>query len=143
MKDGYFKYGVVGNKKSDRIVFSKKAKMIIHEKTKGKCAYCGCDLELKKMQIDHIVPIEVLGTNDLENLLPSCRMCNFYKSTSHIDRFRNKVETIVERLEKLFIFRLAIKYGIVEIKNQKIQFEFERIEKPSNESHPEQRNATM
>lgn len=129
MKEGYFKYGVVGDKKSTRITFNKKTKLSVYEKTKGKCAYCGCVIEIRKMQIDHIVPIEVLGTNDLENLLPSCKMCNFYKSTYHIDLFRHKVETLVERLEKAFIFRLAVKYGLVEIKNKRILFEFERIEK--------------
>lgn len=29
----------------------------IYDKYQGHCAYCGCELEYKDMQIDHITPI--------------------------------------------------------------------------------------
>lgn len=120
------KRGLVDIKPSPRISFNKKTRYLIYQKTNGKCSYCGCDLELNKMQIDHIIPIDRWGTNNLENLLPSCRQCNFYKSTMSIEGFRKMVETIISRLEKLFIFKLAIKYKLIEVNNKKIVFEFEK-----------------
>ena len=33
-----------------------KVREIVYAKYKGHCAYCGCELEMKDMQIDHIVP---------------------------------------------------------------------------------------
>ena len=29
---------------------------MVYDKTLGKCAYCGCEITYKSMQIDHIVP---------------------------------------------------------------------------------------
>lgn len=66
------------------------------------------------------------GGNDIDNLLPACRMCNFYKSTFSIDVFRKYLESLHERLRKPFIYRLALKYGLVEENRKKIKFYFER-----------------
>ena len=68
---------------------------------------CGCKLEYKDMQVDHVKSVFYYnGTNDIDNLLPSCRMCNFYKSTFTLDEFRKNLETLHERLRKPFIYRL-------------------------------------
>ena len=107
---------------------------IVYQKYNGRCAYCGCELEYKDMQVDHIVPVyhitpinwSELG-NEIYNLMPACRMCNFYKSTYSIDEFRERLQTLTDRLEKIFIYRLAKKYGIVEERKKPIQFYFEKI----------------
>ena len=36
---------------------SKEERMKVYEKCKGYCAYCGCALEYKDMQVDHVNPI--------------------------------------------------------------------------------------
>ena len=51
----------------------------VYEKLGGHCAYCGKKIEIKNMQIDHLQPKSRGGTDDFENLLPSCRSCNHYK----------------------------------------------------------------
>lgn len=76
------------------------------------------------MQVDHIEAVylhekelkagKVPEINSIENYMPACRACNFYKSTMSIESFRKQLETLPERLEKLFIYRLAKKYGIVQ-----------------------------
>lgn len=83
-------------------------------------------LEYKDMQVDHVVSVyRHNGSNDINNLMPSCRMCNFYKNTFSIEVFRKHLETLHERLQKTFIYRLALKYGfVVEIKKEVI-FYFE------------------
>ena len=68
------------------------------------------------------------GSNDLDNLMPTCRMCNFYKSTYSLDDFRKNLETLHERLQKTFIYRLALKYGLIEEHKKKVNFYFENEE---------------
>ena len=107
----------------------------VYQKYGGRCAYCGCELEYKDMQVDHIVPVyhisplhwDNLG-NEIENLMPSCRMCNFYKSTFSIEEFRERLQTMTDRLEKTFIYRLSKKYGIVTERKEPIRFYFEKVE---------------
>ena len=53
-------------------------------------------------------------------------MCNFYKGTMTIDRFRDELEKVQGRLKKVYIYRLALKYGLIEEKENKIVFYFER-----------------
>ena len=102
---------------------------IVHQKYGGRCAYCGCELEYKDMQADHIQSVYGKnGGNEVDNLMPACRMCNFYKSTYSIEEFREQLQMLTERLDKIFIYRLAKKYGIVEEHKRPIQFYFEKVE---------------
>lgn len=57
-------------------------------KTGGKCAYCGCDLSLRSMTIDHIQPQSQGGTHELENLLPACKTCNTYKGGRTVEEYK-------------------------------------------------------
>lgn len=74
---------------------AQKIRKQVYQKYNGHCAYCGCELEYKDMQVDHVKSVFYYnGTNDIDNLLPSCRMCNFYKSTFTVDEFRKNLERI-------------------------------------------------
>lgn len=105
----------------------------VFNKYGGRCAYCGCKLEIKDMQIDHINAkylSEYHGNevdNSLDNLNPSCRQCNFYKSTYSVEEFRKRIEnTLIPNLKKNFDYRLAKKYGLVsEVIEKPIKFYFE------------------
>ena len=110
----------------------------VWQKCDCKCAYCGENLEYHKMEIDHKVPIYrnhsneellsmniVRGTNEFKNLLPSCKQCNYYKSTFSISEFKNQLYTIIDRIKKPFIVRLAIKYGLISFKTFDGKFYFE------------------
>jgi 5-methylcytosine-specific restriction endonuclease McrA len=105
-----------------------------------KCAYCGEDLEYKNMQVDHIIPklhfefgvkndIPNYDMNDFRNLNPSCRQCNFYKGTFTIDGFKHQMSTIIERIKKPFIVRLAMKYNIISFNTFDGEFYFEKFNK--------------
>ena len=121
---------------ANRRPISKQVRKQVYEKYGGHCAYCGCNLEYKDMQVDHIEPLYVHEKeyasgkagflDDAENLMPACRACNFYKSTYSIEEFRERIETMKDRLKKMFIYRLALKYGIVEEKSGKVEFFFEK-----------------
>lgn len=115
------------SEQNKRKPISKQIRIQVYNKYFGRCAYCGCELEYKDMQVDHINPLYWHnGDNDIENYNPSCRMCNFYKSTYTVEKFRERLQTLHERLEKNFIYRLAKRYGIVKENTQPIKFYFEK-----------------
>lgn len=117
-----------GHSLTKRHYIPKSIRIKILQKYGGKCAYCGCNLTMKTMCIDHIYPIRKGGIDNLENYNPACRECNYYKSTLDIKQFKERISTIIERLRKSFIFKLAIKYNLIEPKPF-TQFYFEKITK--------------
>lgn len=53
-------------------------------RTEGFCFYCNQDLNIKKYwQVDHIWPYRFGGSEELINLVPSCKSCN-EKKWSHL-----------------------------------------------------------
>lgn len=98
---------------SQRKSISKATRLKVYEKYNGRCAYCGCKLELKDMQVDHIQSVYWYdGANDIENYNPACRMCNFYKSTRTVEDFKKALGKLLSRLEKVFIFSISCKVRI-------------------------------
>lgn len=111
----------------ERKPIPKKVREQVYRKYNGHCAYCGCKLDYKDMQVDHVVSVYGNnGSNDIENLMPACRMCNFYKSYFPLEVFRKNLETLHERLRKPFIYRLALKYGLIEEHKKDVVFYFEK-----------------
>lgn len=113
---------------------NKKKREIVYAKYKGHCAYCGCELEMKDMQIDHIVPkcrncenwAKEIGTDDIGNLNPSCRMCNYYKRMDSLEGFRERLtDMLMRNVRRPFDYRLAVKYGLVKEDVKKVKFYFE------------------
>lgn len=117
----------------------KQQRVALWDKYNHKCAYCGCDLKYEDMQVDHVKSV-YLHTDihhdmtddemyDSENLLPTCRQCNFYKSTMPLDVFRNRlITTLMDNLRKQFNYKLAMKYGLVEEHIKPVKFYFETLE---------------
>ena len=111
---------------TSRKVFTPAERQKIFDKYEGCCAYCGDDFhDIKEMQIDHMYPLHLGGTNDFENLMPACRKCNYYKSTYTLEKFRDQLGLITHRLSDQLIYNLALKYGLVEETNKPVQFYFE------------------
>lgn len=111
----------------------------VYNKCSGHCAYCGKEITIKEMQIDHIKPlyrndkVETLvvwgverGTDDMDNLNPSCARCNKWKSTFSLEMFREVVQNSINRLERdTPNFRLAKDYGLLNVTENKVIFYFE------------------
>ena len=67
----------------------------VYDKTNGHCYYCGVVLVVGKkganqFQIDHMTPVRRGGTEDLDNLVPSCRACNCSKGPMTAEEFLAK-----------------------------------------------------
>lgn len=108
-----------------------RTRQIVFDKCNGHCAYCGADL-LKGWNVDHIKPLVFGGTNDLENLNPSCKHCNNYKCHADLDGYRKQLHKMLnEKLEYLFKsktkMQVAMNMGSITHKEWDGIFYFERI----------------
>lgn len=109
------------------MAISKEIRQKVYDMYNGHCAYCGCELELKDMQIDHIIPKYSGGVDGIVNYRPSCRMCNFYKGTNSVESFRrNLTDMLMRNVRRPFQYRMALKYGLVKEDVKPIIFYYER-----------------
>lgn len=120
--------------------FPKSVRKAVYEKYGGHCAYCGCELDYRDMQVDHAVAVnggelsdQMVGDdtmNKIDNLMPACRQCNYYKSTLDIEGFRWKIREVLQHsCINTFQARLAMKYGIVTFNEWDGKFFFESLDK--------------
>lgn len=110
---------------------SKMTRGNVFAKYNGRCAYCGCELLINEMQVDHLVAYMSQGGEDtLDNYMPACDVCNRVKSNRTIEEFRKHIQHCgeIHRNRKKPIMadsdKIAIKYGI-ESENKEIKFFFE------------------
>lgn len=127
-------------RRKKRKSFTKKERMAVYEKYGGHCAYCGCEIDYKDMQVDHAVPVNGGPQSDLmlregtmnntDNLMPACRQCNFYKEASDIENFRWKIREVLQHsCINTFQARLGMKYGIITFNGWDGKFFFETFNK--------------
>ena len=112
----------------------------VYNKCGGHCAYCGKEITLKQMQVDHKEPIfrnytekeltwykRERGTDDMDNLMPSCARCNRWKSTYTIEQFRNEIRLQVDRLNNYNNnYRMAKDYNLIQETNGPVIFYYEK-----------------
>lgn len=112
---------------SKRKAIPKTIRVQVWEKYNKRCAYCGRELLYKDMQVDHVKSIHLNGDNSIENLMPSCRMCNYYKGAGGIEFLRKELKQVNKRVMKPFLNRLAIQYGMMELKEWNGKFYYENF----------------
>ena len=133
----------------------KKIRQLVHQKYDGHCAYCGKKIAYKDMQVDHVIAyaesiysgtpedrariqrmIEDGSINSMENLMPACRKCNFYKSSLTIEEFRTAIlQELSKSCIKSFQTQLAMQYGILTYHLWDGQFYFEKTNKQNETKH--------
>lgn len=125
-------------------MISKKIRQVVYNKYHGHCAYCGKEIAYKEMQVDHLVPLQrnysnelindwrskgynvsPKGTDDVSNLMPSCRMCNFRKGMGSLEHFREELRQQAIREMQRFQARQSVDYGLIEHHDHPIVFYFE------------------
>jgi len=114
----------------------------------GKCAYCGCEITVKSMHVDHVDAIfreshwdrkkrryvqtgEVLRrlNDNPENLFPACAPCNLWKHAMSVEDFRESMQTQIDKIRKTSCgFRLLERFGIVTINDPPGKFFFETFQ---------------
>lgn len=138
---------------------SKRIRELVYNKYSGHCAYCGKEITMKEMQIDHLYSkylyscykdkIEDMKAhpnrysnydiehakgfpNDIDgidNLMPACRSCNFRKSEMQLDTFREELRKQATTEMKRFQARQSADYGLIEHHDHPIVFYFEKKRK--------------
>ena len=116
----------------------KETRQLVYEKYNGHCSYCGCVIDIKEMQVDHFISKLTLKLksnyiyttkelNDIDNLMPSCRVCNKWKSAHSLEQFRKEIGEQLRRLNEYSSnYRFAKKYNLVEETPHDIVFYFEQ-----------------
>lgn len=115
------------------MAINKKTRERVYLKYNGHCSYCGKAIAYKDMQVDHLKPLgayneENRGTDDFENLMPSCRRCNHYKRANTLEAFRKMIEEIPRKLERNYIYKVGVDYGNVVPMPHPVKFYFELSE---------------
>lgn len=111
----------------------------VYNKYNGHCAYCGREITIKEMQVDHIIPKIFFSDNgkdvreDIYNLNPTCRRCNHYKRAGSLEYFRSLLITLHERIMQNYICKVALDYGIINITKFDGTFYFEKEEKKNEQ----------
>ena len=117
----------------------RKIRQELYEKYNHKCAYCGCELDYKDMQVDHVKSVyantdisesmTVEEMYSIDNLLPACRPCNFYKGSMELEVFRSRLTTtMMDNIRKEFTYKLAVKYGLIKEFVEPVKFYFETLD---------------
>lgn len=105
---------------------AKQLRLRVYNKYDGHCAYCGNKVEYKAFQVDHLIPDKhkirhavikdgevIYPTESFENLMPSCKICNHYKRAMSLENYRDRIQTLIKRIESHYINRVAKAYGII------------------------------
>lgn len=110
----------------------------VADKFLGHCAYCGDPLS-SGWCMDHVLPVHRDGKTmnhpdrDIEdNLVPSCRVCNYAKSDGDVETLRTRIAAQVDRArQESWSFRMAEKYGLVQEVKRPVVFLFEIFKTPT------------
>jgi len=100
----------------------------------SRCAYCGDNISINTLQVDHIEPKNrhlkphLRGTDELFNLNPSCKSCNSSKSTWSIEEFRDRIlyKIEIQRRDNAN-FRLRDRFKLIKVSSSPVIFYFETI----------------
>lgn len=109
----------------------------VYRKYDGRCAYCGNKIAYKDMQVDHFIPrrgYSEKGSDDIENLMPSCRRCNHYKRATPLELWRIFIQEIPMKLRNAnYIYKVGLDYGLIIENEHPVVFYFEN-HNPKEES---------
>ena len=106
--------------------FKRSHRLLVYNKFNGHCAYCGCEISLSRFQVDHIKANKAL--NEIIDLNPSCRPCNYFKSNLSIEDFRLKIESILYVVQhKTPNIQLLKSFSLIYFSSKNIVFYFEKF----------------
>lgn len=98
-----------------------------------RCQYCGQSAPDVVLHIDHMHPLAEGGSDDIANLITSCKDCNLGKGARLLDdrsvmqRQRQQMEELQERREQLEMM-MRWREGLSQIDEDKLQIAVEKFE---------------
>lgn len=97
---------------AERKTISKKLRFEVFKRDNFTCQYCGRMAPDVILEIDHINPVKNKGTNDILNLVTSCRDCNRGKGAKKLsenDILKKQQEQLKEIKRKKRAIRIVSK----------------------------------
>lgn len=104
-------------------------RLAVYEKYHGHCGYCGREIAIKDMQVDHMKPKCFGGGNDADNLMPTCKKCNHYKRAMSVEGYRILMRDLHKRVSAIYIHQVAVNFGMATITPFDGIFYFEKCDK--------------
>jgi len=94
---------VSSRKKKSRNALSRtNRRIIIKAIDQDHCQYCGSEVDY--FEVDHVTPIDDLGTDALDNVATACHSCNRVKG----DRLKEETRKEIERRRRDFLYKRAV-----------------------------------
>ena len=97
---------------TNRKPLTKKVRFGIFKRDGFSCQYCGSSPPSVVLEVDHINPVSLGGTNDADNLLTSCFDCNRGKGAEKLsfspETIAKKAEILKEKAEQLKAYEKAL-----------------------------------
>lgn len=98
---------------ADRIPLSRRTRFEIFKRDLFTCQYCGATPPQVLLEVDHIEPIALGGTNDSDNLVTACEPCNRGKAAVPLSvvpqSLADKAAEVAEREEQLAGYQAILK----------------------------------
>lgn len=88
-------YLLCGTDRKRKAGLSKKKIIELRDMQENRCAYC-CTPFDGYMEVEHIIPLSVGGTNKIENICLSCRRCNAIAGSFYFKDFIHKRDYILK-----------------------------------------------
>lgn len=110
---------------SRRREISKSVRFEVFKRDAFTCQYCGKKAPDVILEVDHIIPVAEGGSNDMINLVTSCRDCNRGKSakllsdSSAVEKQRRQMEDMNEMQEQLQMM-IEWRKGLMQIEERLI-----------------------
>lgn len=104
---------------------SKALRFEVFKRDSFTCQYCGRSAPEVILQVDHIHPVSKGGTNDILNLITSCRDCNLGKGAKKLDdntaivKIKKQLDEVNERREQLEML-MQWKNELLKIREQEL-----------------------
>ena len=111
---------------AERKAISKKIRFEVFKRDQFTCQYCGRTVPDVILHVDHIQPVSKGGTNDILNLVTSCRDCNLGKGARELSddaivkKQQERIKELAEKNEQLEM--------LLEWRNELQSFEDKEIE---------------
>lgn len=131
----------------------KQTRQIVFNKYKGRCAYCGEELQ-KGWHVDELLPIrrvwryksdengkrmfdknyELIKEHyllhperlNIDNQMPSCPSCNINKHSMSLEEFRKSIKHFIVSLNRDSTqYKIAKRYGLIKESDNSVVFYFE------------------
>ena len=82
-------------------------RLAIYLRDGGACVYCGVGVELGvRLALDHVVPCDLMGSDEPSNLVTCCTVCNSQKRNltlrtyvQHLNDYGRNTDGLIEKVE--------------------------------------------